>query len=912
MLEVEIKRTFLGWDRPFLESVVEWLLGRAGQMHTMVLVVPTQEAGRHLRTVMAMKNVGMVPRVVTPQFLLKSLSLSERLQRRAAWQKVLVGAERETLEALLPRHEGQLDSAASRQLATQMLDLEQTLALGGKSFFHVKSLAPALEKERWATLEQLAEAVDRQLFGWKCVVDERSELEKHAQLHPEMQLVVAGVCDLPKAALEQAQAGVRSAVEVLIQAPESAAASMDDWGRPRVGAWQDMKWLGQGRAGAWCWREQVILAETGKLAARRCAELVSDREQSELSFCLADRDMGFAVEREFIAHGWLLRDPDGKKLGGSSILRYMGLLREWLATPAPQREVRTLRAMLLLPESECIIPDDARRHRAMAELDELCMQRLAMRVQTLTLKGKEHLEPVVESLEQWTKKVTVKQALSGLRQWLTSAVAKTSAEVAEKLVEPLGQAFVALENLQKESAADLLTLIIAELEGGKLHQQARGKSLSGWMEMVYEPAKSVHVFGLHEGQVPQSHRDDSFLPDSLRGVLGLETAEQRFVRDCFLWKCLLESRQEVHAYVTKLGSDKEPRMPSRLLLQARGQELAKRVKYLFGEADFYEDNPSAWQRDWVLQLPVMKNPFCEQHKPLSPTALQRYLRCPMHFYLERVLKMERFEPHPVEMDGRHFGNLLHQTMECYGREQQYTDEQDVKVIERVYLELLEAHFFKQYGRGDNLALEIQYGMAQQRLRVLAQRQAEQVAEGWRTVHVELGVGGEDGIPWSYGGHPVRMIIDRIDRHERTGELRVWDYKSSQKKTSPKDAHLGRYKEPMGVPLCGELVTDGKYMKRWVNLQLPMYAAFVKEHFNLNETPCVGYIQLPATHADIGFDLWIDFDDELLESATAAGEEVVQRILNNEFLDVADEVQYSAFGGLGSDGLAAAFGLGAEQ
>lgn len=41
-MEIEYRRVFLGWERPLLGAVVEWLWARREEMPGMLVVVPTK------------------------------------------------------------------------------------------------------------------------------------------------------------------------------------------------------------------------------------------------------------------------------------------------------------------------------------------------------------------------------------------------------------------------------------------------------------------------------------------------------------------------------------------------------------------------------------------------------------------------------------------------------------------------------------------------------------------------------------------------------------------------------------------------------------------------------------------------------------------------------------------------------
>jgi len=129
-----------------------------------------------------------------------------------------------------------------------------------------------------------------------------------------------------------------------------------------------------------------------------------------------------------------------------------------------------------------------------------------------------------------------------------------------------------------------------------------------------------------------------------------------------------------------------------------------------------------------------------------------------------------------------------------------------------------------------------------------------------------------------------------------------------------DQHLGHWNEKENRPLLGDLITppNKKLEFRWAELQLPIYAAFIQEHFKTGELPQTGYINLPRIVGDVGFDAWTGFDQSMLDSAMTWAEAAIQQIKAGVFNEVAElsskEIEWDDFAELAPDGLAAAFGI----
>jgi hypothetical protein len=151
---------------------------------------------------------------------------------------------------------------------------------------------------------------------------------------------------------------------------------------------------------------------------------------------------------------------------------------------------------------------------------------------------------------------------------------------------------------------------------------------------------------------------------------------------------------------------------------------------------------------------------------------------------------------------------------------------------------------------------------------------------------------------------VRGIIDRIDRHEPTGELMVLDYKTGARAKLPAEAHLARCsaRGPEGAVQEWSLCQGDKgKLMRWGDLQLPLYVLAVRELFEVAEdTPLrCGFFNLPRSKAGSGIAVWEGLGDALLASAERCAAGVIESVRGNVFWPPSGDVpeRYDEFGGM---------------
>jgi ATP-dependent helicase/nuclease subunit B len=180
---------------------------------------------------------------------------------------------------------------------------------------------------------------------------------------------------------------------------------------------------------------------------------------------------------------------------------------------------------------------------------------------------------------------------------------------------------------------------------------------------------------------------------------------------------------------------------------------------------------------------------------------------------------------------------------------------------------------RKFGELLSLPLLVQLESARQRLSWLAEVQAAEQAKGWRIVAVEKKV------TMTIAGLEVVAKVDRIDRHQETGAVRVLDYKTSDTAVNPAFAHLRPPGQMRELPAWAHLEHDGKPLV-WSDLQLPLYRhALAAEYPTLAE---VGYFNLPKASADARLEWWEPYPRELQDSALACAAGVCRAIRAGEF------------------------------
>jgi ATP-dependent helicase/nuclease subunit B len=265
---------------------------------------------------------------------------------------------------------------------------------------------------------------------------------------------------------------------------------------------------------------------------------------------------------------------------------------------------------------------------------------------------------------------------------------------------------------------------------------------------------------------------------------------------------------------------------------------------------------------------------------LSVTAFRDYLACPFRFYLKHALRMEAVDPAKAELDARDFGNLCHAALQALGEEPGLRDCTDEAVLRDFLLAQLARAAGARYGDRLTLPVIVQLESARQRLRQAAAIQARERAAGWVIAQVEWTFPAASGL--TFGGLAVSGKIDRLDRNERTGAVRVLDYKTSDQAVRPCEAHCRRPRRDgsdAGRPPWTRFTLDGQE-RVWTDLQLPLYRQAVAAAFG--EAAVCGYFNLPKAAGGTEIMLWDDDSGGAQAAALACADGVAAAVAAGRF------------------------------
>lgn len=911
-----------GWDRSVLEQAVAFLTqdwnpeeGALDLAETLI-IVPTSEAGRRLKEALARatdkhERGASVPWVWTPEQALAPPQVRQksasRLQAQMAWQQVLQKVPVVQLPALFPAGQMEQNWLWQVEMARLLSDLKATLGAGGLTFAEAEPLV-SHDAARWRDLALLESIYHDELNTAElkdAQASKRAVAERPVLPEGIVRVVILPSPDLPPLLNRWARACSGHCglpVTVALHVPESLVDHFDDLGRPLPSHWGEDSAV-QMPFGV----ESIHLCHDASAQAERTLDLIHQAAaHGRVAIGIGDPEVGAVLIEKLRLDGVRVFEPSGvppTRVGLWHVLQQM----QTLLTTDSWRAFTTL---LRVPEVRDALAPKAGLS-LLAEADELSVNHmpitLAHAEELLRLhpgrsdeEKMPNLPRAVTEMQRLLKSMQKLPLVEAARAWLMRLYGEQQFDPnhpQDHLTTSLGDLWLGFcEQIQAESerfglkagTGEMLALSLQLLRDQSL-TEARGEVdlvLQGWLELLWEPAPHLIVAGVNEEHIPGILLSHPFLPDSVREKLGLPCQATRFARDAYLMRTIAEQRMlnqgSLHILTGQWSERGDALRPSRLLLLCADQDLPARVTHLFPKEEQAAGQGAEPPRSlaWKLRTPLVA-PTVET---ISPSRLRSYLSCPFRDYLSQQLRMESVDASKRELATTEFGTLAHHAFQQLFMDQQMKQSVKAAEIEEFLIEAARAEMHRLYGRRPAPLISIQFETLTQNLRYAAETEAAQRQDGWQILLAEEVFGDEkDATPLLIEGARLRCKIDRVDRHERSGHIRVLDYKTSDKARSPLEAHvtkIGPRKKLAEEDQWRTFQHSHGETYLWNDLQLPLYAAALR--LRGLDPQSVGYFALPKSVQETAVLLWDDFGDDWIDNGLQCAAEIVRRLREGQF------------------------------
>jgi len=900
-----ITRTFLDWSRPALVALCDHLLSQHIHAETVdlsnfLMVVAGGRAGRRLQELLVTMadERGLIlvpPEVVTlgavPERLyVQQKPFADDLTQLLAWIRALREFDRDRLHPFFPNLPDDDSFIAWKPFSEILSSLHRELAADNLDFGDVISKGSQLENfpeaARWNVLREIQENYLHILDGLSVWDKQTARLFaiKYQECETSRNIVLVGTVDMNGTTREMIDQ-VQDQVESIVFAPPDMSQRFDEHGCLKPNAWL--------HAVSDITDDQIhIVDKPGDQAdevLRALSQLEGQFSGEEIIIGVPDETLVPVIEQRIKSAGLESRYGVGRTVEQSLAAKLLLQLAEWL----DEETVVAFQNLLRHPAIELYLQNLEIEKDWLTELDQYRNKHLPIKVSSQWL-GKEDQRQTIEDahsaisqligdwkfqqrlLPEWS--VPVVHILSTLFDGADfSAAERKDWSVITDSIQTALQKFADVPErlIPLISGADFLRLLHGEISKSEIPPESSPESLEilGWLELPWDDAPALIVTGMNETFVPSSQNGDLFLPNRLRQVLELEDNQRRAARDAYALSIMAACRSHLILIAGQMSSRNDPLVPSRFLFGDSPEINVQRTLQFFGDETIDRPvtpgrlKPGKMTADFK---PPRLEEFVSQIESMRVTEFRDYIQCPYRYFLKHRLELKSVIPRGEELDGGAFGSVLHEVLEQFGRDIDLRDETNVEKIGAFLNHSLNGVMEAFYGKDPEPAIRIQKERMRARLQMFAEWQSAWSAEGWRIEHVEEGVTREHESEFEVDGRPIllRGRIDRIDVHQSSGEVMVFDYKTSDTGKTPEKTHYQKKKE------------------EWIDLQLPLYRHLVKS-LGINSEVGLAYINLPKKLDDVTHQQ-ASWDAEMLESADESARQIVRAIRDNIFWPPSDD------------------------
>jgi len=302
----------------------------------------------------------------------------------------------------------------------------------------------------------------------------------------------------------------------------------------------------------------------------------------------------------------------------------------------------------------------------------------------------------------------------------------------------------------------------------------RGVQVLGFLETRNLKFENVLFLDANEGILPDTTREDSFLPFKARQMLGLPTYLDREEIMSHTFNTLIGGAKEAHLFYVENDEKEKSRFVEKLLWEKQKREEKRDdkryVRTIQYAVSLKEKNP----RPIKKSLEMIK--FLREY-PFSATSLNTYLYCPLQFYFEYVLGLREREVVSEEFEKEEIGSFVHLVLSEYFRERVGAVLTEKQMNLREFGKIFHKHFEEQYGKDPTGEIYLLRNQVRRHLEdFLKNYQVVKVKE-FRTKILDL----EREIEVKKDSFKLRARLDRVE--QRDDRTVIIDYKTSANKNS---------------------------------------------------------------------------------------------------------------------------------
>ena len=309
-----------------------------------------------------------------------------------------------------------------------------------------------------------------------------------------------------------------------------------------------------------------------------------------------------------------------------------------------------------------------------------------------------------------------------------------------------------------------------------------GLQIMGVLESRVLDFETVIITSMNEGKLPAGKSQNSFIPYDVKRELGLPTFKEKDAIYTYHFYHLLQRAKNIYLIYNTESEGLDAGEKSRFITQL---EVEKQPNHTLTHEIYNAVLPeTAYQPMVITKSQLVLERLKEIAKNgFSPSALTSYIRNPIQFYFQKILRISEVEEVEENIALNTLGTIIHETLEALytpfiGK---FLSENDISGC----FKLLDAEVLKQFKlvykegeikKGRNL---LAFEVAKRNVSNFMKVELESIKNGEAIKILHLEKGCERILEHPSLPFPIKIAgkVDRIE--ERNGVIRIIDYKTGK-------------------------------------------------------------------------------------------------------------------------------------
>jgi hypothetical protein len=309
-----------------------------------------------------------------------------------------------------------------------------------------------------------------------------------------------------------------------------------------------------------------------------------------------------------------------------------------------------------------------------------------------------------------------------------------------------------------------------------------GLQIMGVLESRVLDFDTVIVTSMNEGKFPAGKSQNSFIPYDVKRELGLPTFKEKDAIYTYHFYHLLQRAKNIYLIYNTESEGLDAGEKSRFITQL---EVEKQQKHTLTHEIYNAVLPETAYLPMVIPKSemVMKRLKEIAEKGFSPSALTSYIRNPIQFYFQKILRISEVEEVEENIALNTLGTIIHETLRVLYEPfiGKFISEFDIqncikKIDSEVLIQFKEVYKEGEIKKGRNL---LAFEVAKRNVFNFLKVELESIKNGDAIKILELEKTFERMVQHPSLPFPV-LIKGNVDRiEERNGTIRIIDYKTGK-------------------------------------------------------------------------------------------------------------------------------------